>query len=34
MMDRRVMTNGKAGLDSDVIVVEPGDTQEDQDVGI
>ncbi|QRW21329.1 regulatory subunit for Cdc7p protein kinase [Rhizoctonia solani] len=34
-MDRRVMTNGKAGLDSDVIVVEPGDTQEeDQDAGI
>ncbi|CAE7174134.1 unnamed protein product [Rhizoctonia solani] len=32
MMDRRVMTNGKARLDSDVIVVEPGDTQEDQDV--
>ncbi|CAE6431940.1 unnamed protein product [Rhizoctonia solani] len=35
MMDGRVMTNGKARLDSDVIVVEPGDTQEeDQDVGI
>ncbi|CAE6481233.1 unnamed protein product [Rhizoctonia solani] len=33
-MDRRVMTNGKARLGSDVIVVEPGDTQEEQHVGI
>ncbi|EUC58734.1 zf-DBF domain protein, partial [Rhizoctonia solani AG-3 Rhs1AP] len=35
MMDRRIMTHGKARLDSDVIVVEPGDTQEeDQDVPV
>ncbi|CAE6411123.1 unnamed protein product, partial [Rhizoctonia solani] len=29
MMDRRLMTNGKARLDSDVVVIEPGDTQEE-----